>query len=139
MQALPPDQCVNLLLAQAERLGVEVRWLPAASGGSPEGNYVAQPGRPGLLQLRTAEPTRPTAALCNLVTHEMVHVSSTGEGSCSPCCPWDGRSMGKQQPGVHSHAMKRKPSRPRSSPSGCCGHCSASNRCPDRLTRSIRT
>lgn len=87
MQALPPDQCVNLLLAQAERLGVEVRWLQAASGGSAEGHYVAEPGRPGLLQLRTAEPTRPTAALCNLVTHEMVHVLQHWRGELQAVLP----------------------------------------------------
>ena len=87
MQALPPDQCVNLQLAQAERLGVEVRWLQAASGGSSEGHYVAQPSRPGLLQLRTAEPTRPTAALCNLVTHEMVHVLQHWRGELQAVLP----------------------------------------------------
>lgn len=87
MQALPPDPCVKLLLAQAHRLGVEVRWLPAVSGGSPEGNYVAQPGRPGLLQLRTTEPAPPAAALCRLVTHEMVHVLQHWQGELKAVLP----------------------------------------------------
>jgi len=87
MQALPPDSCVALLLAQAQRLGVEVRWLPAASGSEPEGNYQAQPGRPGLLQLRTAEPAPPASELCRLVTHEMVHVLQHWQGELRAVLP----------------------------------------------------
>lgn len=87
MHALPPDQCVALFLAQAHRLGVEVRWMPTANGGSAEGNYQAQPGRPGLLELRTAAPALPTPGLCRLLTHEMVHVLQHWQGQLKAVLP----------------------------------------------------
>ena len=50
---LPPAQCVAQMLEQAQRLGVLVRWQPASRAGL-EGAYHAQPGQPGLLELRAS-------------------------------------------------------------------------------------
>ena len=74
MHELPPEACINHLLHQADRLGVEVRWLPVNESQMPQGLYQAQPDRPGVIELRTGTSPAPSPALCRLITHEMVHV-----------------------------------------------------------------
>jgi len=74
MDELPPEACVNSLLQQADRLGVEVRWLPASDPQMPQGLYQANPDRPGVIELRTGTSPVPSPALCQLLSHEMVHV-----------------------------------------------------------------
>ena len=74
MDELPPEACVNSLLQQADRLGVEVRWLPASDPQMPQGLYQANPDRPGVIELRTGTSLVPSPALCQLLSHEMVHV-----------------------------------------------------------------
>ena len=74
MHELPPEACISHLLHQADRLGVEVRWLPISESQMPQGLYQAQPDRPGVIELRTETSPAPSPALCRLLTHEMVHV-----------------------------------------------------------------
>ena len=74
MHELPPEACISHLLHQADRLGVEVRWLPISESQMPQGLYQANPDRPGVIELRTGTDPAPSPALCQLLSHEMVHV-----------------------------------------------------------------
>ena len=77
---------MNLLLAQAERLGVAVSWQPQPATG-PEAAYQAPPGQPGLLVIRTDQPETATPALCRLLSHEMVHVLQHWRGNLQAITP----------------------------------------------------
>lgn len=64
-----------MLLAQADRLGVQVRWHQPSETTGMHAVYQAPPGRPGLLILHASQPPAANAAeLCTLMAHEMVHV-----------------------------------------------------------------
>ncbi len=74
MHDLPPEECINRLINQAARLGVEVRWLLSGNPQRPQGLYQAPPDRPGVIELRIGTNPSPSTTLCQLLTHEMVHV-----------------------------------------------------------------
>ena len=74
MSELPPEACISSLLHQADRLGVVVRWLHEDHPQQPQGTYQALPNQPGVIELRQGAEPAPSAALCQLLTHEMVHV-----------------------------------------------------------------
>ncbi len=97
---LPPELCVSTLLAQAERLGVEVRWQTEGLAGL-QGAYVAKPGRPGVILLKATDPPPGPRALCTLLTHEMVHVLQHWRGNlhATPPLGWptDGVPTGQNQ------------------------------------------
>ena len=73
METLPADLCITRLNQQAERLGVEVRTFERKPSETVVGYYVAKPGEPGHIELHTHSTTAPKK-LCQLLTHEMVHV-----------------------------------------------------------------
>ena len=103
---LPPAQCVDLLLAQADRLGVEVRWHQSSGTSAMQAVYQAPPGRPGLLILHAPPPPVGDAnALCTLVTHEMVHVLQHWHGRLQAVLPlgWptDGAAARERQLSIH--------------------------------------
>ena len=82
---------MNLLLAQAERLGVQVSWQPQPATG-PEAAYQAPPGQPGLLMIRAGVAAAgrlaaATPALCMLLSHEMVHVLQHWRGNLQAITP----------------------------------------------------
>lgn len=107
MNSLPPAQCVALLLAQADRLGVQVRWQQQQNETTAmHATYQAPPGRPGLLTLHAPQqPTANPAALCTLVTHEMVHVLQHWHGRLQAVLPlgWptDGAAARERQLSIH--------------------------------------
>jgi hypothetical protein len=106
LNTLPPAQCVALLLAQADRLGVEVRWHPQRDAAAIQALYEAPPGRPGLLILHAPPPTVGDAnALCTLITHEMVHVLQHWHGRLQAVLPlgWptDGAAARERQLSIH--------------------------------------
>lgn len=106
MNTLPPAQCVDLLLAQADRLGVEVRWHQPNDTAATHAVYQAPPGRPGLLLLHAAPPPVGDAnALCTLLTHEMVHVIQHWHGGLQAVLPlgWptDGGAARHRQLSAH--------------------------------------
>ncbi len=78
LPALPPGECITTLLAEANRLGVDVRWQQqheaTAIATEPSGTYVALPGKPGYMNLQAANQTPPSPSVCRLLAHEMVHV-----------------------------------------------------------------
>ena len=78
LPTLPPGECITTLLAEADRLGVEVRWQQqpeaTAKNTEPSGTYVAMPGKPGYINLKAANQTPPSPGVCRLLAHEMVHV-----------------------------------------------------------------
>ena len=78
LPALPPGECITTLLAEADRLGVDVRWQQqpeaTAIATQPSGTYVALPGKPGYMNLKAANQTPPSPSVCRLLAHEMVHV-----------------------------------------------------------------
>ncbi|MDC0316012.1 hypothetical protein OAL32_03740 [Synechococcus sp. AH-551-G15] len=64
MPTLPPGECITTLLAEADRLGVDVRWhhqQPEATAiaTEPSGTYVALPGKPGHINLKAANQHPP--------------------------------------------------------------------------------
>jgi hypothetical protein len=77
---------VTQLLAQAERLGVGVRWQTQA-GSKPEAAYQAPPGQPGLLLIGAGQPAPINAELCRLLSHEMVHVLQHWRGQLQAITP----------------------------------------------------
>jgi hypothetical protein len=83
---LPAQQCVAQLLAEAQRLGVQIRWQQP----SPQplvATYHAQAGQPGTLVLPTGDPPPSTTQLCTLLTHEMVHVLQHWRGHFQAVLP----------------------------------------------------
>ena len=74
LPALPPGECITTLLAEADRLGVDVRWQQQPKATAPSGTYVALPGKPGYINLKAANQTPPSPSVCRLLAHEMVHV-----------------------------------------------------------------
>ena len=71
---LPPGECITTLIAEANRLGVDVRWQTQPEATAPSGTYVALPGKPGYMNLQAANQTPPSPSVCRLLAHEMVHV-----------------------------------------------------------------
>ena len=86
MEALPAHQCVGELVAEAQRLGVEVRWQPRTSLKA-DAVYYAPPGRPGLLVIRAGESAPANAEICTLLSHEMVHVLQHWNGRLQAITP----------------------------------------------------
>ena len=74
LPALPPGECITTLLAEADRLGVDVRWQLQPESAQPSGNYTALPGKPGYMTLQAAEQRNTDPRVCRLLAHEMVHV-----------------------------------------------------------------
>ena len=74
LPALPPGECITTLLAEAERLGVDVRWQQQPESAEPSGTYTALPGKPGYVTLQAPEQQTPDPRVCRLLAHEMVHV-----------------------------------------------------------------
>ncbi len=113
---LPADQCVAQMLAQAERLGVQVRWQPASRAGL-EGAYHAQPGQPGLLELRASASAPASSELCTLISHEMVHVLQHWHGQLQALPPlgWPidgappGRSLSRHE--AEAYTAQQHPQR----------------------------
>ena len=91
LPALPPGQCITTLIAEANRLGVDVRWQPQPEGTAnstdPSGNYVALPGMPGYVNLQVAKPHTSNPQVCRLLTHEMVHVIQHWHGKFEKVLP----------------------------------------------------
>jgi hypothetical protein len=77
---------VSQLLAQAERLGVAVRWQ-AQVGCRPEAAYQAPPGQPGLLLIGAGQPAPINTELCRLLSHELVHVLQHWRGQLQAITP----------------------------------------------------
>ena len=101
---LPPanlsaEQCVTRMLAQAQRLGVLVRWQPLGPT-TLKGAYHAKPGQPGVLELRAQVSAPATPELCSLISHEMVHVLQHWRGQLQALLPlgWptDGAPPGRR-------------------------------------------
>ena len=105
MPELPPEACISRLLHQADRLGVAVRWLPADHSQQPQGTYQALPNRPGVIELRQGENPAPSAALCQLLTHEMVHVLQHWQADWKAVLPlgWPRDGTATQQRSLSPH------------------------------------
>ena len=88
---LPPGECITALLAEADRLGVDVRWQQqpeaTANATEPSGTYVALPGKPGYMSLKAANQHPPTLSVCRLLAHEMVHVIQHWHGNFEAVLP----------------------------------------------------
>ena len=74
LPALPPSECITTLLAEADRLGVDVRWQQQPESAEPSGTYTALPGQPGYVTLQATEQQAADPRVCRLLAHEMVHV-----------------------------------------------------------------
>ena len=74
LPALPPGECITTLLAEADRLGVDVRWQQQPEPAEPSGTYTALPGKPGYVTLQAPEQRNTDPRVCRLLAHEMVHV-----------------------------------------------------------------
>ena len=74
LPALPPGECITTLVAEAERLGVDVRWQQQPESAQPSGTYTALPGKPGYVTLQAPEQRNTDPRVCRLLAHEMVHV-----------------------------------------------------------------
>lgn len=74
LPALPPGECITTLVAEAERLGVDVRWQQQPESAEPSGTYTALPGQPGYVTLQAAVQQAADPRVCRLLAHEMVHV-----------------------------------------------------------------
>lgn len=130
---LPPDECVNRFLQQADRLGVEVRWTKQAMNNL-DAAYRASPGVPGVIVLHDSA-TRPNSErLCTLLSHEMVHVLQHWKGDLRAVPPlgWPrngvpaGRNLSEQEQEAYAaqsnhrkvlHAVSElKPATPQTSP-----------------------
>lgn len=86
MTPLPPAQCVNNFLQEAQRLGIEVRW---AKDGMDhlDASYSAFPSAPGLVTLHDRTPRPGLQKLCTLLAHEMVHVLQHWQGNLTAMPP----------------------------------------------------
>jgi len=84
---LTAEQCVTLLLAQAQRLGVLVRWQQPLVSTALEAAYQALPGQPGVLELRAQASAPASPELCSLISHEMVHVLQHWRGQLQALLP----------------------------------------------------
>ena len=87
LPALPPGECITTLLAEADRLGVEVRWQQQPESTEPSGTYVALPGKPGHINLNAANQHPPSLSVCRLLAHEMVHVIQHWHGNFEAVLP----------------------------------------------------
>ena len=74
LPALPPGECITTLLAEADRLGVDIRWQQQPESAEPSGTYTALPGKPGYVTVQAAEQQAQDPRVCRLLAHEMVHV-----------------------------------------------------------------
>lgn len=86
MTSLPPTECINLFLHQAQRLGIEVRWARNVMN-ELNASYHARPGKPGFILLHDREPRPTTQEICTLITHEMVHVLQHWKGHLNAVPP----------------------------------------------------
>ena len=83
---LPPMECVNMFLQQAQRLGIEVRWTREGMH-SLDAAYHALPGAPGRILLRDRNPRPRPEQVCTLLSHEMVHVLQHWKGALNALPP----------------------------------------------------
>lgn len=97
---LPPEQCVQRFLDQAQRLGIAVQWQQPGRFKF-DAVYYATPGTPGYIVLtqRTQQPDPKT--VCTLLSHEMVHVLQHWKGNLKSLEPlgWprNGAAVGEQR------------------------------------------
>lgn len=111
---LPPDQCVDSFLNQAQRLGIEVRWQKSDMH-QLDAAYHARPGAPGLIVLHDRKPRPIIKQQCVLLTHEMVHVLQHWKGHLKSVPPlgWPidnvppNRKLTKQE--QEAYSAQRKP------------------------------
>ena len=113
MTSLPPSECINLFLREAQRLGIEVRW--ARNGvNNLDASYHARPGKPGLIMLYERTPRPNAQQICRLITHEMVHVLQHWKGHLTAVPPlgWptiespSGRNLSRQEQEAYSAQNK---------------------------------
>ena len=97
---LPPEQCVQAFLDQAQRLGIAVQWKqqePAKFDAA----YVATPGTPGYIILTETSPQPDPQTICTLLSHEMVHVLQHWKGKFHSVealgWPRNGAAVGKHR------------------------------------------
>ena len=97
---LPPEQCVQAFLDQAQRLGIAVQWKqqePAKFDAA----YVATPGTPGYIILTETSPQPDPKTICTLLSHEMVHVLQHWKGKFHSVealgWPRNGAAVGKHR------------------------------------------
>ena len=99
MIELPPAECVNRFLQEAQRLGIEMRWTSEGMTNL-DAAYHARPGAPGVLLLHDTTPRPGPQQLCTLLAHEMVHVLQhwKGELQATPPLGWpvDGTPSGRK-------------------------------------------
>ncbi len=99
MTPLPPAQCVNSFLQEAQRLGIEVRWSREGMD-QLDAAYHASPGAPGLVMLHDRTPRPGPQKICTLLAHEMVHVLQHWKGGllATPPLGWrtDGAPAGRK-------------------------------------------
>ena len=97
---LPPEQCVQAFLNQAQRLGIAVRWKQQEQVRF-DAAYFATPGTPGYIVLTATSPKPDPKAVCTLLSHEMVHVLQHWKGrfhSVEPLgWPRDGTAVGEHR------------------------------------------
>ena len=84
---LPPGECIATLLAEADRLGVDVRWQQQPEATEPSGTYLALPGKPGHINLKAANQRPHKLSVCRLLAHEMVHVIQHWHGNFEAVLP----------------------------------------------------
>ena len=97
---LPPEQCIQAFLDQAQRLGIAVQWKqqePARFNAA----YVATPGTPGYIILTETSPQPDPKTICTLLSHEMVHVLQHWKGRFHSVealgWPRDGAAVGEHR------------------------------------------
>ncbi len=97
---LPPEQCVQHFLDQAQRLGIAVQWQQP-SQYQFDAAYFATPGAPGYIVLTKRTPKPDSKMVCTLLSHEMVHVLQHWKGNLKSLEPlgWprDGAAVGEQR------------------------------------------
>ena len=76
---LPPEQCVQSFLGQAQRLGIAVKWQQPGPYKF-DAAYFATPGTPGFIVLTEKTPPPDPKTICTLLSHEMVHVLQHWKG-----------------------------------------------------------
>ena len=106
---LPPVECVDSFLSEAQRLGVEVRWK-TTNMQHLDAAYHALPGTPGRIVLHDVKPRPNLEKQCILLTHEMVHVLQHWKGQLQSIPPlgWPtenappGRELSQQEREAYS-------------------------------------
>ena len=80
MTELPPGECVNAFLSEAQRLTIDVQWSHHGMRGL-DASYHAMPGKPGKIFLYERKPSPKQDRVCVLLSHEMVHVLQHWQGN----------------------------------------------------------